>query len=656
MSKVLFNSLFLPFFILLIFKEIQCTKINGTTEPSIRTARDTYSGVVLSTPEECYRPCDGAQPLYCYYHFRLEYYTTMASPCNACRTNSFERSKNLSNCECIVGDGFEKTIFSINRQFPGQYIQVCQHDKLIIDVENAAEATDTTIHWHGIFQNSYQYYDGVPHITQCPISAPNTFRYQFAVDNAGTHFYHSHSSLFLLDGQQGPLIVRSPKSEDPNGHLYDQDIFDHVIFLSDWMHGLAIDHLPGKWAMRPGQTPDNFLINGLGDYTDPNTGKRSNTPLAYFNVTAGNRYRFRMINSFGTVCPAEFSIEKHKLTVIASDGEDLEPVVVDKIVSVTGERYDFILNANQSSGSYWIQLRGLGECSALKIIQFAVLIYGSKLALPKTSRPTYDNPIKGVVELNSLSGLDCGSATLTNNICINQLKYARNTPEEEQKTFPDVRLYIPFSFFQYDEKMFTDSSYNPFFIAVDRSLISSLVTNISYTEPESPPISQYEGYEKLCTADEVSTCTRPCFCTHVINVPKSALIEILLCDEDPFVFLYHPFHLHGYSFQVMAIKDFNGTKPTNNDRFKFLQDYDKGLQNGKYIRQPRKDTIKVPLGGCVILRFYTNNPGWWLFHCHFLWHTVSGMDVVIHVGSDTDLPPVPKGFPVCGNYKPSVYI
>lgn len=68
-------------------------------------------------------------------------------------------------------------------------------------------------------------------------------------------------------------------------------------------------------------------------------------------------------------------------------------------------------------------------------------------------------------------------------------------------------------------------------VAVDRSLITSLVTNISYTEPESPPISQYEGYEQLCTADEVSTCTKPCFCTHVINVPKQTLIEILLCDE-----------------------------------------------------------------------------------------------------------------------------
>ncbi|XP_043504919.1 laccase-5-like [Polistes fuscatus] len=633
---------------------------NQATEPPIRTARATNQQVVLSTPKDCKRNCTiGEIPRYCYYRFKLEYYTTMANPCNVCRTNSFERSKNQSSCECITGDGYEKTIFPINRQFPGPSIQVCQHDKLIIDVENAAEGTDTTIHWHGVFQKNYQYYDGVPHVTQCPISAPNTFRYQFAVDNAGTHFYHSHSALYMLDGQQGPLIVRSPKSQDPNRNLYDEDLFDHVIFLSDWMHSVAIKHLPGTFANNPGQTPDNFLINGLGQYTGPNATPVNGIEMAYFNVAKGIRYRFRMINSFGTVCASEFSIQGHKLTVIATDGEDVQPVVVDKIISLTGERYDFVLNANQNSGSYWIQLRGLDECAPKKIIQLAVLVYDNNVVLPQTSRPTYDNPVTSNtdIELNSLTAKDCGSQKLTNRICINQLKYAKSTPQAEQKTFPDVRLYIPFSFFTYNQTMFSRNSQDRFFIANDRTVLTSLVSNISYSEAESPPISQYSAYEQLCGVNEVSTCTKPCFCTHVINVPYKSLVEVLLCDENPSLDLHHPFHLHGYSFQVMDIKAFfNDSRPTPQERRKFLQDYDEGLRNGRYNQQPRKDTIKIPIGGCAILRFYTDNPGWWLFHCHFLWHTVSGMDVVVHVGEESDMPPVPKGFPVCGNYQPDVYI
>lgn len=43
-----------------------------------------------------------------------------------------------------------------------------------------------------------------------------------------------------------------------------------------------------------------------------------------------------MINSFSTVCLAELRIEKHKLIIIAQDGENVKPKPVDKIVSSTG--------------------------------------------------------------------------------------------------------------------------------------------------------------------------------------------------------------------------------------------------------------------------------------------------------------------------------
>ncbi|KAK2581552.1 hypothetical protein KPH14_005204 [Odynerus spinipes] len=650
------NMLFL-LISLIIFTRVgvYCNNSSETTEPAIRLARATGQ-VRLSTPEECYRPCDGAAPRYCYYRFQLEYYTTMGPACNQCRTDSFARSKNQSSCQCILADGVEKTIFSINRQFPGPSIQVCQYDKLIVDVENAAEGLDTTIHWHGIFQNTFQYYDGVPHLTQCPISAPNTFRYQFSADNSGTHFYHSHSSLFMIDGQQGPLIVRSPKSTDVNGRLYDFDLFDHVIFLSDWLHTLALDLYPGRYAMRPGQFPDNFLINGHGDWTDPSTGRKTNVSLPFFRVYSGKRYRFRMINSFGTVCPAEITIQNHRMTVIATDGEDVKPTVVDRIVSTSGERYDFVLNANQNGGSYWIQVRGLAECAEKKILQVGVLIYGDQLALPRTARPTFDKPLTGNVVLNSLNAAQCMNTQVSNEICVNQLKYGKPTPQEERKTYPDLRLYIPFNFFTYDEKILTQNQYNPFYIAIDRSMNAAMVSNISYSEPPAPPISQYEGYEKLCTVDRVPTCTKPCLCTHVINLPKQVLVEIVLCDQDPFVTLHHPFHLHGYSFQVMAIKDYGGRKPNQSEIYQLVRDHDNNLASGKYDQKPRKDTIKVPVGGCVILRFYTNNPGWWLFHCHFLWHTMAGMNVVVHVGEESDMPAVPNGFPTCGNYVPPVYI
>ncbi|EZA47393.1 Laccase-2 [Ooceraea biroi] len=56
------------------------------------------------------------------------------------------------------------------------FFQVCRGDYLIIDVQNDAEGLEASIHWHGVFQNGYQYYDGVPYLTQCPILSADTFR------------------------------------------------------------------------------------------------------------------------------------------------------------------------------------------------------------------------------------------------------------------------------------------------------------------------------------------------------------------------------------------------------------------------------------------------------------------------------------------------
>lgn len=59
---------------------------------------------------------------------------------------------------------------------PGPSIQVCENDRVVIDVENHMEGMEVTIHWHGIWQRGTQYYDGVPFVTQCPIQQGNTFR------------------------------------------------------------------------------------------------------------------------------------------------------------------------------------------------------------------------------------------------------------------------------------------------------------------------------------------------------------------------------------------------------------------------------------------------------------------------------------------------
>lgn len=110
------------------------------------------------------------------------------------------------------------------------------------------------------------------------------------------------------------------------------------MLISDWLHEDAAERYPGRLAVNTGQDPESMLINGRGQFRDPNTGFMTNTPLEIFTITPGRRYRFRLINAFASVCPAQVTIEGHGMTVIASDGEPVHPVQVNTIISFSGKK------------------------------------------------------------------------------------------------------------------------------------------------------------------------------------------------------------------------------------------------------------------------------------------------------------------------------
>jgi len=40
---------------------------------------------------------------------------------------------------------------------------------------------------------------------------------------------------------------------------------------------------------------------------------------------------------------------------------------------------------------------------------------------------------------------------------------------------------------------------------------------------------------------------------------------------------------------------------------------------------PMKDNLLIPVGGYAVIRIYTDNPGYWLAHCHQDTHLYMGM-------------------------------
>lgn len=195
---------------------------------------------------------------------------------------------------------------SLNQQLPGPSINVCEGDRIIVDVKNSMDGHSLTIHWHGIFQKDTPYMDGVPMVTQCPIASGSTFRYDFVVQQCGTYFYHAHTGIQRINGLNGVFTVRTPN--DLNADAYDTDSSENTIFLLDWDNALAEEKSPGTGTSRTAPLPDSVLINGFGNYLDPDSGTYAFAPIPVFYAERGKRNLFRLVNARSDACISQFSV------------------------------------------------------------------------------------------------------------------------------------------------------------------------------------------------------------------------------------------------------------------------------------------------------------------------------------------------------------
>lgn len=56
--------------------------------------------------------------------------------------------------------GVVREMLFINGKFPGPLIEVNRGDRLVVNVTNQLSKNATTIHWHGLFQNGTNWFDG----------------------------------------------------------------------------------------------------------------------------------------------------------------------------------------------------------------------------------------------------------------------------------------------------------------------------------------------------------------------------------------------------------------------------------------------------------------------------------------------------------------
>jgi FtsP/CotA-like multicopper oxidase with cupredoxin domain len=258
----------------------------------------------------------------------------------------------------------------VNGQIPAPLLRWREGDTITLRVANRL-AVPGSIHWHGMIVPADM--DGVPGLSFDGIPSGGSYTYRFKVNQSGTYWYHSHSRFLEQTGLYGPIVV-----ERRGGDRQPTDR-EHVVLLSDWtdldperifatlkkqsdyynfhkrtardffeesrknglQETIADRRAWGQMRMNPTDLLDvsgyayTYLMNGV-------------TPASNWTglFDRGERVRLRFING-SAMSIFDVRIPGLKLTVIAADGQDVEPVTVDEFRIAPAETYDVIVEPNE---------------------------------------------------------------------------------------------------------------------------------------------------------------------------------------------------------------------------------------------------------------------------------------------------------------------
>ncbi len=306
-----------------------------------------------------------------------------------------------ASANLVMEHGFDTSVWAYNNQIPGPLLRYRQGDTLNVTLENQL-SEPTTVHWHGLRVPVAM--DGVPHISQKPIAPGASHSYSFALEDAGTFWYHPHmnSSRQVGKGLHGVLIVDEAQPPD-----VDRDV---LWVLDDWRltnTAELADFSPNLHdASHNGRLGNVVTVNG--------------TVNEQFFVRSGERLRLRLANVANA---RTFALNFEGLSpwVIALDGHPVEPHRPENgsVVLGAGQRTDLIIDVLGDPGSESMVLDdAYGQRHAFRLMRLirrddeplALRAEGPPPALAPNpvSEPVLDGAIRHriVFEGGAMGGLD----------------------------------------------------------------------------------------------------------------------------------------------------------------------------------------------------------------------------------------------------------
>jgi len=547
--------------------------------------------------------------------------------------------QNMVKYELTVTDtivnfsGKEKRAIAVNGQIPMPTLVFTEGDTAEIHVHNQLRET-TSLHWHGVFLPNKE--DGVPNLTQMPIEPNTTHIYRFPIIQNGTHWYHSHSGLQEQIGMYGNFIMLK-KESDPSFRKGIDDLPTVPIVLSEWtnfkpenIHRML--HSANDWsaikknatqsyseAIKAGHFKtkltnewkrmmamdvsdvyyDKILINGR-----PDTDLKSIDDKPF---KGGDNVRLRISNG-GASSYFWLTYAGGKITVVASDGNDLEPIAVDRLIIAASETYDIVVTIPAENIAFEFLATTEDRTKS------ASLYIGNGIKQLKSPLPRlkYFEGMKMMNDMMKMNGDldDMGMKMSLNQMDMNVVMYPEITGELKKKK-GDKKDKMDM---KNEHAHHSENKYN--------SNALSDITTLNYAMLKSTTKTSLPAKAPVKELHFILTGNMSRYVWSLDNKVVSEADKILIKKgENVRLVLYnnsmmrHPMHLHGHDFIVL---------------------------NGQGDYAPLKNIIDIMPMETDTIAFNANVEGDWFFHCHILYHMMSGMGRVFSYENQAPNPLIPN--------------
>ena len=509
-----------------------------------------------------------------------------------------------------------KRAIAVNGQIPMPTLTFTEGDTAEIYVHNDLNE-ETSLHWHGLFLPNQ--YDGVPNLTQMPIKPHTTHLYKFPIIQHGTHWYHSHTGLQEQIGMYGMFIMN--KREE-------LDIPTIPLILSEWIDMKPKEvhrslHAATDWfAVQKGSTQsyaeaikqghfktkvnnewkrmnamdltdvyyDNFLLNGKNQNEQP-------------QFKAGDKVRLRIANG-GASDYFWLSYAGGKIIVVATDGNDVEPVEVDRLIVAVSETYDVIVTIPENkSYEFLVTPEDRTKHASLWLGS------GEKVSATKMKRPKYFAGMKMMNDMMDMKGnmIEMEGMKMENQVMdMNTVMYPEITGDENPKKDTSHAMQMP---------------NNNSMQGMNMEAETADIVSLNYTMLKAPEKTTLpDGPLKVLKFDLTGNMNRYVWTLDNKTVSESDKI-LIKKGENVRIILYnnsmmrHPMHLHGHDFRLL---------------------------NGQGEYAPMKNIIDIMPMERDTIEFNANVYGDWFFHCHILYHMMSGMGRVFTYENQPANPEIPN--------------